>query len=127
MSISFFKVTHCELFANKRETNNSRQCNSLDPRLNAAYLSCIFQFFSNLLFSSQADKIDKKTRLFNRFCVTAARLLEAEFPGLTDWKIKAARAQAFFQGNSRDVLPENTRNPVQRYTEKQLTHFVTFI
>lgn len=26
-------------------------------------------------------------------------LLKAEFPGLTDWKIKAARAQAFFQGN----------------------------
>ncbi len=25
------------------------------------------------------------------------RLLKTEFPGLTDWKIKAARAQAFFQ------------------------------
>ena len=27
------------------------------------------------------------------------RLLKAEFPGLTDWKIKAARRQAFFQGS----------------------------
>jgi hypothetical protein len=74
------------------------------------------------------------------------RLLKAEFPGLTDWKIKAARAQAFFQGNlqnicidivymsdivildvGRGVLPDITRNPVQRYTEKQLSHFITFI
>jgi hypothetical protein len=28
-----------------------------------------------------------------------ARLLKAEFPELTDWKIKSARAQAFFHGN----------------------------
>lgn len=74
------------------------------------------------------------------------RLLKAEFPGLTDWKIKAARAQAFFQGSlqnifidiacmsgivildiGRGVLPEITRNPVQRYTEKQLSDFITFI
>jgi hypothetical protein len=27
----------------------------------------------------------------------------------------------------RGVLPEITRNPVQRYTEKQLTHFIAFI
>ena len=26
------------------------------------------------------------------------RVLKAEFPGLSDWKIKAARAQAFSQG-----------------------------
>lgn len=76
----------------------------------------------------------------------STRLLKAEFPGLTDWKIKAARSQAFFQGNSpntctniirldkiilldigRGVLPEVTRKPVQRYTEKQLTHFITFL
>ena len=30
-----------------------------------------------------------------------ARLLKTEFPELTDWKIKAARSQAFFQGNVR--------------------------
>ena len=28
-----------------------------------------------------------------------ARLLKTEFPELTDWKIKAARSQAFFQGS----------------------------
>jgi hypothetical protein len=27
------------------------------------------------------------------------RLLKAEFPELADWKIKAARKQAFFQGS----------------------------
>ena len=27
-----------------------------------------------------------------------AQLLKTEFPGLTDWKIKTARSQAFFQG-----------------------------
>lgn len=73
-------------------------------------------------------------------------MLKAEFPELTDWKIKAARSQAFFQGNSpsvcnniihlrkiilldigRGVLPDVMRNPIQRYTEKQLTHFITFI
>jgi hypothetical protein len=31
-------------------------------------------------------------------------LLKAEFPGLTDWKIKAARAQAFFHGNFRRYI-----------------------
>ncbi|CAF1356373.1 unnamed protein product [Adineta ricciae] len=53
------------------------------------------------------------------------RLLKAEFPELTDWKIKAARAQAFFHG--RGVLPEIMHCPVQRYTEKQLSHLITFI
>ncbi len=31
------------------------------------------------------------------------RLLKAEFPELTDWKIKAARAQAVFHGNSENI------------------------
>lgn len=35
-------------------------------------------------------------------------LLKAEFPGLTDWKIKTARAVAFFQGN--------------RYVDETVTH-----
>lgn len=30
-----------------------------------------------------------------------ARLLKAEFPGLTNWKINAARKQAFFQGREK--------------------------
>lgn len=29
------------------------------------------------------------------------RLLKAEFPELTDWRIKAARKQAFFQGSQK--------------------------
>lgn len=32
-----------------------------------------------------------------------ARLLKAEFLGLTDWKIKAARTQAFFQGSIKSI------------------------
>ena len=27
------------------------------------------------------------------------RVMKVEFPGLSDWKIRAARAQAFFHGN----------------------------
>lgn len=33
----------------------------------------------------------------------STRLLKAEFPELTDWKIKAARTQAYFHGNSRNI------------------------
>ena len=32
-----------------------------------------------------------------------SRLLKSEFPGLTDWRIKTARSQAFFQGNFEDI------------------------
>jgi hypothetical protein len=31
-------------------------------------------------------------------------LLKAEFPELTDWKIKAARSQAYFHGNSGNIF-----------------------
>ena len=37
------------------------------------------------------------------------RLLKLEFPGLTDWKIKSARAQAFFNG-----IAEKLRNVIFR-------------
>ena len=34
------------------------------------------------------------------------RLLKTEFPGLTDWKIKAARSQAYFQGKTKRLSEE---------------------
>ena len=74
------------------------------------------------------------------------RLLKFEFPDLTDWKIKAARAHAFFQGKptiisalltppkhalfcitGRGIILDALRIPIERYTERQLCHFITFI
>ena len=71
------------------------------------------------------------------------RLLKSEFPGLIDWKIRAARSQAYFQGSlenaarlllcksfflaGRGTIPDATRAPIERYTKEQIIHFITFI
>ena len=74
------------------------------------------------------------------------QLLKSEFPGLTNWKIKTARSQAFFQGRmelkrsswhiqegkcffcaGRGTIPDTERSPMKRYTDDQLAHFIAFI
>ncbi len=53
---------------------------------------------------SQAEHWSTKRQLLSIIAADLPTcLLKAEFPELTEWKIKAARAQAVFHGNSENI------------------------
>lgn len=76
-------------------------------------------------------------------------LLKTHFPDLTEWKLRAARMQAYSQGKwrthghiktlfdclicvfilllGRGTLPEPTKAPIERYSRDQISHFIDFI
>jgi len=54
---------------------------------------------------SRAEHWSTKRQLLSIVAADLPRhLLKAEFPELTDWKIKAARSQAYFHGNSGNIF-----------------------